>query len=60
VLLAMKADLQDSELAEVGPPYNVSVQALPSQPAGPKRTLAVVGQAEVVDALTVETLDKTT
>ena len=60
VLMAMKADLQDSELAEVGPPYNVSVQALPVQAAGPKRTLALVGQPGVVDALAVETLDKTT
>ena len=54
VLLAMKADLQDSELAEVRPPYNVSVQALPSQAAGPKRTLAVIGRAGAV-----ETVDNT-
>ncbi len=55
VLLAMKADLQDSELGEVRPPYNVSVQALSTPAGGVKRTLAMVGRAEAI-----ETLDQTT
>jgi 16S rRNA (guanine527-N7)-methyltransferase len=42
VLLAMKADLQESEILAVSPSYNVSVRALDSTEPGVQRCLAVV------------------
>jgi len=51
VLLAMKAELQESELAEVTGPYNVSVQPLKSLDPSLKRTVALVGLAESIQAL---------
>lgn len=42
VLLAMKADLQESEILEVSPSYNVSVEALDSIEPNVRRCLAVI------------------
>lgn len=51
VLLAMKADLQESEINEVPASYNVSIRALKTAEPSVTRQLAVVGLSESLESL---------
>ena len=53
VLLAMKADLQESEINEVPASYNVSIRAVNTAERGVKRQLALVGLVESVEGLEI-------
>lgn len=51
VLLAMKADLQESEINEVPSSYNVSIQVVKTAERGVKRQLALIGLVDSVEGL---------
>jgi len=51
VLLAMKADLQETEVNQVSASYNVSIQALQSADPTLTRRLVLVGHAEAIARL---------
>lgn len=51
VLLAMKGDLQETEIDQVPASYNVSIQALKSADPTRTRQLALVGHAEAIERL---------
>ena len=51
VLMAMKADLQESEILGVSPSYNVSIKRLNTTDPTVTRCLALVGHAEAVKRL---------
>jgi len=51
VLLAMKADLQETEVDQVPASYNVSIQALQSADPTLTRRLVLVGHAEAIERL---------
>jgi len=51
VLLAMKADLQETELAQVPSSYNVSIRMLKTAQPELNRQLALIGSAEAIERL---------
>lgn len=51
VLLAMKGDLQETEIDQVPASYNVSIQVLKSADPTLTRRLALVGRAEAIERL---------